>query len=114
MIITVNVTQENIDCGKPGAPARCAIGLAISSLGFDDFGVLGTAIRINRKNYVVPERVSKFICDFDEQLAVTPMSFPIDVNEADLPDCLKPTLVTNYPVRVDRLVGVGEGLSNGE
>jgi hypothetical protein len=88
-VITVSVTQEDIDKGKPGEPCLCPVARAISRYYENRY-----LVAVNRSRIVLndlfehsartPDDVQYFVSDFDAECKVEPFSFTLDIDDSGL------------------------------
>lgn len=82
MIVTINVTQEDIDHGEKGNCSRCPVALAASRVLYHPTiwpcGIwFGRPCSMNRCSVPTPPEVTKFVSDFDSDRPVEPFSFTL-------------------------------------
>lgn len=73
--VKFNVTQGDIEKGKPNDSMWCPIGLCGKRTLEQCVQVGVREIEINHHIYDLPKKAGKFIEDFDEQRPVKPFSF---------------------------------------
>jgi hypothetical protein len=86
MKVRIRVTEKHIDAGKPRKCNTCPIALAITDQ------TKATDVNVGVDNVLIsaggsyakvelPEKAENFIADFDEEKAVKPFSFALDLPE---------------------------------
>lgn len=82
MLKTINVTQEDINNGKPGEPSYCPIALAAQRVIPERVRVRTRIMNIGKYGETVvslPIVAVEFVEDFDAHCKVQPFSFEITV-----------------------------------
>jgi len=88
MLITLEVTQEDIAAGVKQNCYECPISKALTRMGYSNvltstLGILGTINDIRYRCRIPPEALV-FIGDFDKGKTVSPFTFNIDFAPVDL------------------------------
>lgn len=79
-IITVRVTQDDIDRGVRGSTTDCPVARALCRAVPNAFIRVWKDVAFVRIHRVeIPPKVRRFIHDFDDYRAVKPFSFEIDI-----------------------------------
>lgn len=75
----INVTAAHIAAGVPGSARCCPVALAISEHVPPDCPVLVrfASADIDGDSFWLPTEAQDFICNFDENLPVSPFEFPL-------------------------------------
>lgn len=78
--MVVNVTQEDIDNGKPRHICGCPVALAVKRMALDPGSVYvsGRYTNIDGHQHVNSRKTSKFVNDFDSGNPVKPFEFEIE------------------------------------
>jgi hypothetical protein len=80
MTYVINVTQEDIDEGKPVVCNECPVALAIArALPGCEIHVLGTIVIVNGMYYQLPDECLDFVTRFDDGKSVSPFSFTLEI-----------------------------------
>ena len=85
MLVTVEVTADDIRNGSPGSTCNCPVALALTRVMSRDYfiRVYGSSVSTDYDDFMfdLPSEATEFIASFDEGEHVEPFSF-----EMDLPD----------------------------
>lgn len=80
-MITINVTQEDIDAGLPIKCIQCPIALAAKRVFGHEVSVAATYIHdIKSGYYDLPRAAVDFVAAFDKGRTVTPFSFEVQLS----------------------------------
>lgn len=80
MIITINVTQEDINAGKRNACELCPVALSVKRMFPKRTIYVDTRyIVIDLLGFVIPIEARDFITAFDAGRPVKPFSFPLEI-----------------------------------
>ena len=76
-ILSVRVTQDDINKGKPGNEYFCPIALALRKQGHERVSVVDgyATLGRNKDMYILPHKAREFVNDFDDCFIVKPFSF---------------------------------------
>jgi sulfatase maturation enzyme AslB (radical SAM superfamily) len=72
---TICVTEENIRKGRRRSGRSCPVALAIRRAFKTKNVNVGFLVTVGKMNYTYPRKVDEFICKFDNEKTVNPMSF---------------------------------------
>jgi hypothetical protein len=88
VIVTVEVTQADIDHGEPGEPCVCPVARAIARVvAAEDWAplVTATSVQFDADCADLPREARDFIGRFDSGQSVEPFSFQFDVPDDLIP-----------------------------
>lgn len=83
--ITVDVTQQDIDCGYPSSGLTCPVALALKRIRPSEAGWVCAGpleLHIGGQKWETPDEVFQFMDNFDKGKAVKPFSFTLEVEDA--------------------------------
>jgi hypothetical protein len=90
MVVTIDVTQDDIDHGTAGNCWACPVARAVRRvLGLEDIGVGTTDMDLGQGTKVIvvptPDVAADFMTAFDTGKKVAPFSFTLDVPDSLVP-----------------------------
>lgn len=77
-MITVEVTQQDIERGRPGTCGECPVALALKRRGFTHVDVNEDLISVDNRYYRSDSDVAWFIYNFDNGRPVFPQTFELE------------------------------------
>ena len=76
--MVLDITQEDIDKGRPGIPESCPISLSARRAGFNQFVETGSySVSDSERCYVMSDKAREFVSCFDKREKVEPTQVTI-------------------------------------
>lgn len=80
-MITVHVTQADIDAGVPSNSCGCPVALAVQRVCKPRVRVATGSMTVGQAFFVLPDVAFRFVADFDAGRPVAPFTFEVQLGD---------------------------------